>query len=727
MTETPVEAPVKAPVETPVETPATETPATETPVETPAETLAPAETTTEQHTTQSEAQIETIPEVRVQIEVQTEAQVETKENTETQTTQAETETTQKSKILITKITVSDNEPQSKHQTRAEYSPTPRSLDTKSPSPRSASPNSERERERPTTPLRDSRRTALPLAIGRYTESRDTQSVSPGSGMFSKPTNSPVVDPKRRVSVKRTETEIINRYNTPPIISILMSYTADHHEITPEHPVTAAASAAAAAANITLAEKEEVAEENPEGSGSNLSATMKRATTTKEEVTYDPGLNKDVHFLLPLGQDDIVIPVFGSEVSSMVAHALSSRQYATILRGLHENAESFEKDQTTVKPPADDGETELMPDKAPTEEGIAKAQNGWERGEIRKDAAMSSSTRTTTPVIGRQNTEKKSKDDPLTKISLQFRSTSEWESKMVFTCEVHYAYQFELLRKMCGIDELSYVRSLSRSINFDAKGGQSGSAFSKTRDDAFILKQIKKVEVEGFLEFATQYFSHINKVYHKQVPTALAKVFGVYTIVYKNQAPCYIVVMENLFCGRSIVKKFDLKGSLRSRHASGEVLLDENLLELMYERPILVDQAGKALLGMTVWNDSLFLSSLNVMDYSLIVGIDTNGKLVVGIIDYLRTYTWDKQLESWVKKTLLPTKGAAGQAHVSKIPTIISPKQYKRRFRYALWLYFLMIPHKQTLLSQLPDQEKDKDKNKKQGTEKTNESSWWGGD
>lgn len=29
----------------------------------------------------------------------------------------------------------------------------------------------------------------------------------------------------------------------------------------------------------------------------------------------------------------------------------------------------------------------------------------------------------------------------------------------------------------------------------------------------------------------------------------------------------------------------------------------------------------------------------------------------------------------------------------KVPTIISPKQYKRRFRYAIWTYFLMSPRK----------------------------------
>jgi hypothetical protein len=45
----------------------------------------------------------------------------------------------------------------------------------------------------------------------------------------------------------------------------------------------------------------------------------------------------------------------------------------------------------------------------------------------------------------------------------------------------------------------------------------------------------------------------------------------------------------------------MKGSLRSRHVDStideNVLLDENLLEIMFANPILVDQMGKSLLGM----------------------------------------------------------------------------------------------------------------------------------
>lgn len=75
-----------------------------------------------------------------------------------------------------------------------------------------------------------------------------------------------------------------------------------------------------------------------------------------------------------------------------------------------------------------------------------------------------------------------------------------------------------------------------------------------------------------------------------------------------------------------------------------------------------------------------------MDYSLLVGVDEErGELVLGIIDFIRQYTWDKHLETWVKASgiLGGPKNAA--------PTVISPKQYKLRFRKAMSTYFVMVP------------------------------------
>ena len=73
-----------------------------------------------------------------------------------------------------------------------------------------------------------------------------------------------------------------------------------------------------------------------------------------------------------------------------------------------------------------------------------------------------------------------------------------------------------------------------------------------------------------------------------------------------------------------------------------------------------------------------------MDYSLLVGVDTQRReLVCGIIDYLRQYTWDKQLETWVKSSLVVPKNV--------LPTVISPKEYKKRFRKFMSTYFLSVP------------------------------------
>lgn len=88
-----------------------------------------------------------------------------------------------------------------------------------------------------------------------------------------------------------------------------------------------------------------------------------------------------------------------------------------------------------------------------------------------------------------------------------------------------------------------------------------------------------------------------------------------------------------------------------------------------------------------------------MDYSLIVGVDKSStELVVGIVgrrtvslisgavahtlttcpcsDFLRPYTWDKRLETWVKETAYIGGGP-------REPTVLNPRIYKNRFREAM--------------------------------------------
>ncbi|KAJ2578475.1 Mitochondrial distribution and morphology protein 12 [Coemansia sp. RSA 1807] len=266
-----------------------------------------------------------------------------------------------------------------------------------------------------------------------------------------------------------------------------------------------------------------------------------------------------------------------------------------------------------------------------------------------------------------------------------------------TCQVFYAAQFEALRRCNGCED-SYIESLSRCNPYVPKGGKSGSAFLRTRDERFIIKEISTAEADAFLKFAPFYFEHMfwNWTFREERPTVLAKIFGFCCVSYRNKSTnkrlknMNVVIMENLFYGRTCSRYFDLKGSERNRMADESqldaVLQDENMLMHIRDRPICIRQQTKRHLHAAIWNDTLFLSKMNVMDYSLLVGFDeAKNELVVGIIDFIRTFTWDKQLESWVKE--------AGILGGKKGPTIVSPKQYKNRFREAMKRYFMMVPDK----------------------------------
>ncbi|KAJ3356052.1 1-phosphatidylinositol-3-phosphate 5-kinase [Entophlyctis luteolus] len=215
----------------------------------------------------------------------------------------------------------------------------------------------------------------------------------------------------------------------------------------------------------------------------------------------------------------------------------------------------------------------------------------------------------------------------------------------FECKAFYAEQFEALRRNCGFED-GYLQSLSRCIKWDASGGKSGSAFLKTKDDRLILKSLSRPEMEALLKFAPSYFTYVSEAFFHKLHTVLAKTFGFYRIGFKSPNKSFkmdVLVMENLFWDRKITQIFDLKGSMRNRHVQStgkrnQVLLDENLLEYLCEYPLFIREYSKRILRSSVWNDTLFLYKMNVMDYSLLVGIDEENKeLVVGIVGFGAAY------------------------------------------------------------------------------------------
>ena len=234
------------------------------------------------------------------------------------------------------------------------------------------------------------------------------------------------------------------------------------------------------------------------------------------------------------------------------------------------------------------------------------------------------------------------------------------------CKIFFAEQFDAVRRKCGVSD-RIVESLSRCLKWDSKGGKTKAVFLKTLDDRFVLKQLSQVETAAFLKFAPAYFNIMAEALFHDLPSVIAKMLGFYQIIIKNpttgvEIKWDILVMENLFYDRVPKLTFDLKGSMRNRKIEqtgeqNEVLLDENMVELIYESPLFARevsttlrtfeeranttvQHSKKLLRAAIFNDTLFLQRNDVMDYSLMVAVDEARKeLVVGIIDVVRTYTW----------------------------------------------------------------------------------------
>lgn len=177
-----------------------------------------------------------------------------------------------------------------------------------------------------------------------------------------------------------------------------------------------------------------------------------------------------------------------------------------------------------------------------------------------------------------------------------------DSSARMQCKIFFAEQFDAVRRKCGVAD-RIVESLSRCLKWDSKGGKTKSVFLKTLDDRLVLKSLSPIETQAFLKFAPAYFNIMAEALFHDLPTVIAKMLGFYQIVIKNPATGTeikwdVLVMENLFYDRSPTRIFDLKGSMRNRKIQStgeqnEVLLDENMVEFIYESPLFTREVSQA--------------------------------------------------------------------------------------------------------------------------------------
>ncbi|PIL34683.1 hypothetical protein GSI_03463 [Ganoderma sinense ZZ0214-1] len=271
-------------------------------------------------------------------------------------------------------------------------------------------------------------------------------------------------------------------------------------------------------------------------------------------------------------------------------------------------------------------------------------------------------------------------------------------RLRFSCTVYYAKQFDQLRRRCGVDDV-FMRSMARSENWAAEGGKSRSNFWKTADNRFIIKTLVNAwnvaDLQVLIDLGPSYFRYMEATASKA--TVLAKLLGFYTVEIRNletgntQAKADLLVMENLFFDRNITKTFDLKGiqgrKIKDRSGShSKTLFDGEWIEGQQRALTLVRTHSKVVLQEAIKADCEFLARSNIMDYSLLLGVDEENKeMICGLVDTIGSYTFAKTLEYKAKQGL----------NSSKEVTVVPPHEYQERFVGAMDDYFLACPDKWT--------------------------------
>eukprot|EP00727_Mastigamoeba_balamuthi_P002030 m51a1_g11824 putative 1-phosphatidylinositol-3-phosphate 5-kinase fab1 (212) ;mRNA; r:414106-414741 len=199
----------------------------------------------------------------------------------------------------------------------------------------------------------------------------------------------------------------------------------------------------------------------------------------------------------------------------------------------------------------------------------------------------------------------------------------------------------------------------------------------------------------------------------QMATALSRILGAFSVSVRSPTTSYsydFVAIENAFFGLVVDKIYDLKGLVGGRLCplGSIVQMDGNVVQELHRNPLLVRPDYKRKLMSALRSDTTALAGADIVDYSLLVGVcGSSGCLVVSIIgerpppsalpsvrgallthasraaDYLRRYTWDKQVETVVK--------SAAKMSTGEWPTIVPPQAYRVRFLEGVARYVYAVP------------------------------------
>ncbi|CAO3665373.1 unnamed protein product [Rhizopus stolonifer] len=199
------------------------------------------------------------------------------------------------------------------------------------------------------------------------------------------------------------------------------------------------------------------------------------------------------------------------------------------------------------------------------------------------------------------------------------------AKYDFKFKDYAPWVFRHLREKFGVDPADYLISLTSKYILSELGspGKSGSFFYYSRDYRFIIKTIHYTEHKFMRDILKDYYNHIAK----NPNSLLCRYYGLHRIKLPHGKKIHFVVMSNVFPpNKDIHETYDLKGSTLGRLLPEEEILKNPhavMKDLNWEKRQrkleLGPQKRKMFIGQLV-RDVTLLSQLNIMDYSLLVGV-----------------------------------------------------------------------------------------------------------
>ncbi|KAI7868768.1 SAICAR synthase-like protein [Spinellus fusiger] len=198
-------------------------------------------------------------------------------------------------------------------------------------------------------------------------------------------------------------------------------------------------------------------------------------------------------------------------------------------------------------------------------------------------------------------------------------------KYDFKFKDYAPWVFRILREKFHIDAADYMMSLTNKYILSELGspGKSGSFFYYSRDYRFIIKTIHHSEHKFMRKVLKDYYQHVCK----NPNTLLCRFYGLYRIKLPHGRKIHFVVMSNVFpANKDIHETYDLKGSTFGRRTSDEeiiknphaVMKDQNWVQR--NKTLELGPSKRHLFITQLERDIELLKTLNIMDYSLLIGI-----------------------------------------------------------------------------------------------------------